>query len=245
MTNPPNYPRYLTLAKNIRGLAVYDPTDPPERELFTWLSRKHQYRNVGLPPGLVDHPTVDLTDYKTFKELEYPFAAIREVEESFNDRVESWACQSVLLASSYVIPMFIHSPALAGLEELAVWKLTIPGSLAEDQILRHMRIAGYGMLDFYETLANRGYNAVVETAVDRERRKRRDAAGRDGRDRFWRLLEDEENDTDPHSAQGNWVGGYFDILPSVTDATAGILETHPETVVAFGLGGGFMIDHNA
>lgn len=69
--------RHLALAKNVRGLGVYDTEAPPERPVFTWLSRKHQYRAVGFPPSLWDHPTVALADYETFERLDPPLPGFR------------------------------------------------------------------------------------------------------------------------------------------------------------------------
>lgn len=228
--------RHLVLSNNVRGLAVYHPDDPPEREVFTWLSRKHQYRKVGFPPSLVDHPGLDLTTYKTFATLEYPRDSLRTLHGSCSDGIPDWVRESVLLASAYVTPLFVHRPALDAFADLAVWPLDTAAPLPEDQVLRHMRIAGYGMLDFYEEATARAWNALQDGALEDERARRERAAATDGRERFWRLLDDDPGGGD------EWIGGYFDVLPAVAGAGVDYRELDDTAAIGLGLVGGFAID---
>lgn len=99
-----------------------------------------------------------------------------------------------------------------------------------------MRIAGYGMLDAYESMAAAGYKAVVNGTVDAERERRADWAADDADERFWRLREEVAGEA--------WVGGYFDALPAVAadqNARAAV-EAEPDRQVALGLVGGFAVD---
>lgn len=227
-------PRYLTLAKNVRGIAVYDPARPPDREFFTWLSRKHQYRNVGFAPGLLrGHPDVDVAGYKTFEAVDFPFDRLREFAEACDPPAPAWAFESLVLASAHATPLFVHAPALSAYEDLSVWELETASGLPGEQVLRHMRIAGYATLDFLEGMAERGREAVVDDAVAAERERRIDAAREDGEERFWRLLKDAEPE--------EWVGGYVDALPAVTPAAREVVAADEATSVGLGLVGVFAV----
>lgn len=235
MPTPSTLPRHLALALNIRGIGVYDPTEPPDREFFTWLARKHQYRNVGFPPTLLDHPDVDIEGYQTFEPAAFPLPGL----EGFTGRVTeapAWVVESLLVSSAFVSPLFIHRPALGAFEPFVIWRLDSAPALPEDQVLRHMRIAGYGLLDFFEAMAASGYEAVLAGNVDDERQSRTETAAEDGAERFWRLREEVTGET--------WVGGYFDALPAFAGDEAAIeaLNADPDLMVGLGLVGGFAID---
>lgn len=237
VADAPTLPRYVSLVNNVRGVAVYDPADPPERDLFTWLSRRHQYRNVGIPGCLVDHPTVDLTEYKTIEVVDPPTAGGRDLVDGVED-VEGWVAESLLLGSAYAAPLFIDPPALAAFSPAAAWELSAEPSLESDQVLRHMRIAGYGTVDFLESTADDARRAIREGAVDALVADRAERAERDGEDRFWRLLEGEEAGDRP-------VGGYYDPLPLLTeDGRERVLDS-PDLSVYLGLVGGFIVDREA
>lgn len=235
MSAPSTLPRHLALALNVRGIAVYDPADPPDREFFTWLARKHQYRNVGVPPALLDHPEVDIGGYQTFEPVPFPLDDLGDLPER-TDAGEPWTAESLLAASAYVSPLFVHRPALSAFEPFVVWRQHSAPDLPEDQALRHVRIAGYGMLDAYESMAAAGYGAVVDGTVDAERERRADWAADDAGERFWRLREEVAGDA--------WVGGYFDALPAIDGDTAAraAVEADPDLQVALGLVGGFAVD---
>lgn len=234
VTAPSSLPRHLALALNVRGIAVYDPENPPDREFFTWLARKHQYRNVGIPPTLMDHPAVGIADYKTFEPTPFPMAGLDSLSGR-TDIGEPWAVESLLAASAYVSPLFVHRPALDAFKPFAIWRLESAPELSEDQVLRHVRIAGYGMLDAYEEMVDSGYEAVLDGTVEAERERRADWATEDGQERFWRLREEVSGDT--------LVGGYYDALPAfVDDQAKTALDTDPNLLVGLGLVGGLAVD---
>lgn len=171
-------PRHLALALNLSGIGVYDPAVPPDRDFFTWLARKHQYRSVGFAPPLLGQPDVDA---------------------------------------------------------FAVYRQEAAADLPEDQVLRHVRIAGYGMLDSYESMTAGGYRALLEGTVDAEHEDRTAFAAEDARERFWRFEEEASGET--------WVGGYFDALPAFEGAAVReALESNPDLQVGLGLVGGFVVD---
>lgn len=237
MVDAATLPRTIALAKNARGVAVYDPDQPPDREVFTWLARRHQYRNVGFAPGLFDaHPSVDLDGYKTFVELPLPFESLEPLVDALATDAPRWAVESLAVASTYAAPLFVHRPALGALDPLAVWRLRAAPDLPGDQVLRHMRIAGYGTLDFHADAATRAHEAALEGDLDAEQERRVTAAGDDGGERFWRLLDQAE------FAGDDPVGGYYDLLPAIGSDAVSVIDGTPETAVALGLVGAMAID---
>lgn len=227
-------PRHLALALNLRGIGVYDPAKPPDRDFFTWLARKHQYRNVGFVPPLMDHPEVDVGGYQTFERAACPVEGLDGLAEA-SDAGPAWVVGSLLAASAFVAPLFIHRPALETLEPFSVFEQTSAADLPEDQVMRHVRIAGFGMLDSYEELTASGYEAALEGAIERERAERATFATEDADERFWRLDEEVTGDA--------WVGGYFDVLPALEPAEVrDDLEANPDLQVGLGLVGGFAVD---
>lgn len=234
MTGGTTLPRHLALAQNLRGIGVYDPADPPDRPFFTWLARKHRYRNVGFPPSLVDHPDVDVTGYETFEAVEAPIEGAAAVVDAV-DPGPRWAVEALVVASAFVAPLFVHRPALTRFEPFAAWRCRTAEDLPEEQVLRHVRIAGYGMLDRFEAEAERGAAAVLEGAIDAAVEDRARDARRDGEDRFWRLVEETSGD--------RWVGGYFDVLRGVADPepVAETLRSTPALRTVLGLVGGLAV----
>lgn len=227
-------PRHLALALNLRGIGVYDPAEPPDRDFFTWLARKHQYRNVGFVPPLLNHPEVDVEGYQTFERATCPVEGLDGLAEE-SDAAPAWVLGSLLAASAFVAPLFIHRPALEAFDPFAVFEQTSAADLPEDQVMRHVRIAGFGMLDSYETLTASGYEAVLDGTFERERTERSAFAAEDADERFWRLEEEVTGDA--------WVGGYFDALPAFESADVhDELEANPDLQVGLGLVGGFVVD---
>lgn len=233
----PGLPRYVSLIKNVRGIAVYDPADPPAREFFTWLSRRHQYRNVGIPGRLMEHPTVDVSSYKTFERLASPVPGGDDLVDDI-DKVPPWTAESLLLGSAYAAPLFIDPPALDAFNPAASWELVVGQRPDTDQVLRHTRIAGYGTIDFLQETAENAVHALRHGSVDEGIDDRASLAQEDGTDRFWRLLEDVDDTAE------QWVGGYFDPLPLLPEKAHPRVTDNPDLSVYLGLVGGFVVLRN-
>lgn len=237
MTDPSPLPRTLALAKNTRGVAVFDPNDPPNREVFTWLARRHQYRTVGFPPSLFDaHPSIDLGEYETFTELELPFTALDTLVGELETAAPAWVTESLVVASTYAAPLFIHVPVLGSFEPFAIWRLTAAEDLPSEQVLRHMRILGYGTIDFHADATTRAYEAIVSDAVAAERDRRAAIAHEDGVDRCWRLIEQDDHAGETH------IGGYYDVLSAVGPSVQETIAEDPRAAMVLGVIGGMAID---
>lgn len=144
----------------------------------------------------------------------------------------AWALESLLVAAAYVVPLFVHREAARAFEPFARWRLEADAPLPEDQVLRHVRILGYGMLDAFATSTAQGWDALARGDVAGEIDRRAVAAAEDGADRCWRLLEDDH-------AGDTWVGVYFDVLPAVDPEATERLP--PEAAIGLGLVGGLLV----
>lgn len=230
-------PEYVALAKNVRGIFAYDPRNDPPSDLKTWLARIHQYRNVGIPPTIEDQTGLDLSA-KTFERLPYPVAELRDLIDQLSMQHPRWLIESLILSSAYVAPLFVHRSSLSAFEPTAVWQLRTAGSLPEDQIKRHMRIAGYGMLDFHREFTRAAAEAVLSSDIEEEQARREAVCQEDGEKRFWRLLEGDEE----MPSKGEWVGGYCDILGLVDPEAMETLQATPNLHVALGVTGVFIVE---
>lgn len=233
-------PEYVALAKNVRGIFAYDPAEDPPSVLKTWLARMHQYRNVGIPPTIEDRSGLDLSA-KTFERLPYPVDGLDGFVDALSENRPRWLIEALVLASTYVAPLFVHRPALSAFKPTAVWQLRTTDPLPEDQVKRHMRIAGYGMLDFHRERTKAAAEAVSNGTIDEERDRRVASCREDGEHRFWRLLDDD----DETPSQCHCVGGYCDVLGLLDAETAELLRANPELHVALGVVGVFIIQRSA
>lgn len=230
---------YVALAKNVRGIFAYDPANDPPSGLKTWLARIHRYRNVGMPPAVEDQTELDLSA-KTFERLPYPVTELQELVDHLSTQYPQWLVESLVLSSSYVAPLFVHRPALSAFEPAAVWQLRVAEMLPGDQIKRHMRIVGYGMLDFHRAFTEAAADAVVNESVDEERGRREAVCRKDGEKRFWRLFDDEGE----MPSDGKWVGGYCDILGLLDSTAVELLQAAPQLHISLGVVGVFIVEQS-
>lgn len=230
---------YVALAKNVRGIFAYDPKNDPPSDLKTWLARIHRYRNVGISPAVEDQTELDLSA-KTFERLPYPVAELQELVDHLSTKYPQWLVESLVLSSAYVAPLFVHRPALSAFEPAAVWQLRVVDTLPEDQIKRHMRIVGYGMLDFHRGFTEAAADAVLNESIEEERGRREAVCQKGGEKRFWRLLDDEGE----MPSGGKWVGGYCDILGLLDSTAVELVQATPDLHVALGVAGVFIVERS-
>lgn len=237
MSSKASLPEYVALAKNVRGIFTFDLSSEPPSDLKTWLARIHRYRNVGVPPIIHDRTGLDLSA-QTFERLPYPVEKLEHFVGHLTERAPRWLIESLVLSSAYVAPLFVHRPALAAFGPTAVWQLNTTESLDNAQIKRHMRISGYGMLDFHRDFTAAAAEALENDSIDEEKKRRETLCKEDGRERFWRLLEEEE----PEPKAGEWVGGYCDILDLLDKSALDRLRATPQLHITFGAVGVFIVE---
>lgn len=240
MTAEVSLPRYVALLRNIRAVVLYDPDDPPTEKTWSWLQRKHRYRNVGIAPAAADATDREaLPEGDTITTLYLPNETVASICSETPESTPDWLAESMYLASAYVAPLLIQPTLLDSLSEFSLWQLYPDIELTEEQLLRHLRILGYGMVDFQESMVESGYEAIVEGRISEERERRRSVTEEDGRDRCWRLFDEDEGDPVDES---RWVGGYFDTLALLGDDAIDSLEADPDGAMLLGVIGSIVLD---
>ncbi|MFB6153257.1 MAG: hypothetical protein ABEJ27_03295 [Halodesulfurarchaeum sp.] len=226
--------------RNIRAVLLFDPADPPPSETWSWLQRKHRYRNVGLAPAVAEETDPDaLPDGETITTLYIPIETVDRIASGAHGSTPPWLAQSIYLASAYVAPILVQPPLLDSLTESSLWKLYPDIELTEEQLLRHLRILGYGMVDFQESMVESGYEAVVEGRIPGERERRQTVTEEDGKDRCWRLFDEDQGE--PMDDE-RWVGGYFDTLSLLREDDIELLASNPDGSMLLGVVGGIVLD---
>jgi hypothetical protein len=225
--------RHLMLSKTMRAVFVFDPTNAPKRDTFRWLAEQHQYQNIGIPSSIYDAPAFDLDPFETFSELRLPNDALNELHKTSANGYPSWVIEGLLLASAYVVPMCIQRDADASFEQFSEWRALAPTTVPEAQVNRHLRIIGHGMQGMFEDTTEHALNSFHRSDIHGEIVRRQTLAAEDGAERLWRLLDtDEDGDT--------WVGGYYDVLPALSEAMPAGLGG--EAAIGLALVGGIIID---
>lgn len=224
--------RHLMLSKTMRAVFVFDPTNVPDRDTFTWLADQHQYQNIGIPTSIYEAPTFDLDAFETYSELRLPNDALNELREASTTTHPAWVIESLLLASAYVVPMCLQRTAVTEFEQFSEWKALTTTQIPKEQVSRHLRIIGHGMQGMFEDTTEHALNAYHRSDIHSEMVRRQTLAAEDGTERLWRLLDtDEVRDT--------WIGGYFDVLPALPGSVQTGLDG--EAAIGLGLVGGLTI----
>lgn len=196
---------YLWLAKNVRGCLLFDPSSRPDDRLLDWLRRKHRYRCIGLTPAL--RQACQLRG-KTIQTLLPPNQAIAQLLDALRDssRMPYLAAEAVTLSCAYGCVLMVTAAALAMLKTAAVCQIRAATLPDEADLLRHIRIADYAVLDFVASQAAAvpaalGSAAAVRSLISQRAEQCRQDMAR----RFWRWL-------DRPGRQQHILGAYVDPL---------------------------------
>ena len=187
--------RYAALVKNLRGVVVFIPGDDIG-EHVEWLVRRFRYRNVGVPPALVEHLDSKLLSGKPFVQLSYPAENLISFAQRIAavEDVEPLIVEAAVLASIYVSPLLALGGSVAEcLERLAVDSVESKVLLDDRGWRLHLRIADYTVLDFYQWSSGHAealWNPHVDVKSFAEERAERIAKDKK---RYWRLQRGEES----------------------------------------------------
>jgi len=167
------FARYAALVKNLRGVVVFDLSEENVEETIKWLVNRFKYRNLGLPPCLVEKYRKDIEKYlegKPFKRIVYPVSELREVTSIILEEtsIPFELSESLVLASSYISPLLVLGRRfLPFVEKLSVEVVRICKNKTLDikQWKLHLRIADYTTLDFYEKSVIEAMNLIAKSHV--------------------------------------------------------------------------------
>ncbi len=183
---------YAKLVKNLRGVIVLDPSDESFIERIQWLHKRFHYRNIGVPPSLVDSVPSNLLESRVFRKLYYPVERFSELKNVIHEAtgLDEFIVESIILSSLYISPLFMLSESI--IDKINTMILDVVYTCKDLDIRDwklHMRIADYSIVDWYEETVDLAIE-FLETR-DRDKQitildKRREMASRDKK-RYWRI----------------------------------------------------------
>lgn len=206
---------WAALFKNLRGVVLL--SQAPDRDKVRWLARKHRYRRLGLPSRSPAVPQVPELGRAPFVPLRFPVSDLNPLPELLSHRAPAPVVESLLLSCCYSAPLIVLDENLfRDLEPFMTWRLLSSEPLGEKDLIFHLRVASYVIIDFFE-LAREAFEALREylqspqkgfRKLDRLCDTRREKARRDGEKRFWRI---------PSGVGGRVICVYLDPLPVICD----------------------------
>ena len=133
-------PRYISLLKNVKAVALLDPAHFPEGET-SWLVRRFRYRSVGVSLRSMEKTlnTAKLRR-KPFVELPFPIAEAERLCALIAalHNIPGYVVEPVTLASCYVAPLILLSRRAVGLvEPLTVWSVHSMAPLPDVEVKRN------------------------------------------------------------------------------------------------------------
>ena len=229
--NTINLPKYVSLLKNLRAIAFFEPKGKiPTRET-EWLKRKYRYRNIGIAESLIlalEDEYREAFLKKPFEILESPLEEISEFTEIISratPETPRYVIDSLILASCYVNALLVLGrESFSILKPFTAWKMKSTAELPENEVKRNLRIVGYTILDFHNKLIEEAYKTLKRVSKElREKEnfdeakinlkklidKRAKMAEKDGKRRFWRLKQKGKE-------KERTVIAYLDILPLIS-----------------------------
>ncbi len=147
--------RYAVVVKNLRGVVLFDLGEEGSWRVIEWLTRKFRYRDLGLPPCIVDRFRSRLSSYlcgNPFRELVPPTGFAND----FVDLVVSVSefprefVESIVYSSLYVSPLFVVGSRYSGfVDECSIGSVYVSRELSDRDWKLHLRIADYSITDMY------------------------------------------------------------------------------------------------
>lgn len=211
---------YAAIVKNLRGVVALNLEEEGSWEKIKWLIRKFRYRNIGLPPAIVEKHRKSLEKYlrgNPFIELAYPTQELEKLPSllASTTRIPIELAEALVLSSTYISPLLVASRVFMDvLSRIAVDKVLACREIDDNSWKLHLRIADYSVLDMYkervfELLRAVENNSLDEDTVEEIMGKRRRDVARDKK-RYWRITCD----------QGKPFLVYIDLLTTIVKNTS-------------------------
>ena len=198
---------WAALFKNLRGVVLFP--DEPDREKIKWLARKHRYRRLGIAPEYRAAAEIPELGRAPFVPLAFPSPELERLADLLSHKAPKYVIESLVLSCCYSSPLVIADESLFGeLEPFILWKLKSKEKLKEKDLIFHLRVASYVIIDFFD-LAQEAFAALSDLGkLERLCAKRKEKAEKDGFRRFWRI---------PPDPEGRVICAYVDLLPSLLE----------------------------
>ncbi|HEX77200.1 MAG TPA: hypothetical protein G4O03_02150 [Dehalococcoidia bacterium] len=182
---------YVALVKNLRGVVLVRPQAPEAEQLVQWLGQRFRYRNVGVPPSVVDKSPAFFESRlggNPFVKLAYPLESLMKVAECVGrlSNLQPEMVEATILASAYASPVICLGSSLYGeLQGLSIDEVQTKVELGDREWRLHLRIADYSVLDLYRWSTEQARH-LWRGELNGFAEARRERIHRDKR-RYWRL----------------------------------------------------------
>ena len=149
------FAKYAAIVKNLRGVVLVDLVDEGSWSRVKWLIRKFRYRDLGLPPCIVERYRNKLSSYlngNPFRELVYPIPVLYNLVHVFEAKGFSRELvEALILSSTYISPLLVLTAKyLDDIDNICIEKVKTCKELNDSNWKLHLRIADYTILDIYE-----------------------------------------------------------------------------------------------
>ncbi len=196
------FARYAAVVKNLRGVVVFNLDEEGVWDSIAWLVQRFKYRNLGIPPKIVNQYYGILKSYlngNPFIGLVYPVKELENLTRIFIKlyHIPDKLAEGLVLASVYISPLLLVGDTYrAGVEDNAIEVVRICKDKKMDvkQWKLHLRIADYTILDFYNKSVEESMKIleyVAKSNIDSKEvkdilDKRLDRVKKDTK-RYWRI----------------------------------------------------------
>ena len=198
MVEQPLFSLYAAIVKNLRGVVVFNELSEAVLKRVSWLRKRFRYRDLGLPPRLLEKFRESLKEYlggKPFRELYYPIEKYRALPKlleeylGFNELVS----EALMLSSLYISPLLVLDDlVIRELSEVAASAILVNRDMGINDWKLHLRIADYTVLDMYSFSVETGLRALKcyaegeKDCLEETLAKRQEAVEKDKK-RYWRI----------------------------------------------------------
>jgi len=219
-----SFARYAATVKNLRGVVLFDLSEPGVDASIRWLANRFRYRDLGVGPTIVSRYRNELSRYlggKPLKEIVFPIPSLAELVNTLAEahKLPYEVAEALVLSSVYISPLLVVGRKyLDKLRSLSVEMVHVEDPLKMDTNTwkLHLRIADYTILDFYEGCVEealrvlRGEIPAEKVIEDRRERIRKDVR------RYWRIVKE----------SGSPFLLYIDMLALLKDHLEKLEEDH-------------------
>jgi len=148
------FARYAAIVKNLRGVVYIEELNDYSWKVIKWLIQRFKYRDLGLPPSIVNRFGNLLKDYlngNPFRELVYPIHNLSGIINLFQGVLPYELIESIIFSSLYISPLLVIGNKVHDLiHSIGIDHVYTNKMIDVKDWKLHLRIADYTILDMYE-----------------------------------------------------------------------------------------------
>jgi hypothetical protein len=187
-----SFAKYAALVKNLRGVVLFDPSEPGVESSLGWLVKRFRYRNLGVTQALLGKHRERLAEHlggRPFRELVLPVPSLEKVPGLLAGAlgVPAELAELLVYASTYISPaLLIGERYLEDTARIAVGSVRVCREMDAGSWKLHLRIADYTALDFYEKCVDEAFSILGGADPQPVLKSRVERVKRDMK-RYWRI----------------------------------------------------------